>query len=125
MEVTVVKMRHQGEKLSPEQLEQAPRHHGLLEIHYWILENGRERRWIKELLLKPLASRPARALMKMTEPDQTQLKGSDMVYIGTETEDGQPYLQAWWVKLDPSKPDNGVRPYGDGISYESAGKRAT
>ena len=47
-----------------------------------------------------------------------------MVYIGTETEDGRPYLQAWWVKHDPSPSNNGVRPYDQAFDYGLAGKRA-
>lgn len=122
MEVTVVKMRRNGEKLSPEELERAARVHGFMEIKYWILNNGKEpRRKVKELILKSSPTATSQPALTLTDPEQTQLKDDDMVYIGTETENGQPYLQSWWVKHDPRPVGNGVVPY----EYPGAGKRAS
>ncbi len=53
MEVTVVKLRHDGEKLSREQLDAAPRVQGFIAIKYWRLQNGRVDTMIKELILQP------------------------------------------------------------------------
>ncbi len=42
MEVTVVRLRRAGVKLSPAQVEAETRHHGFMAITYWHLKNGRE-----------------------------------------------------------------------------------
>jgi hypothetical protein len=117
MEVTVVKLRHEGKKLSPAQLEAAPRMHGFMCIDYWHLKNGQEDRRVKELLLKAAEDATARPMLTLTDPEQTQLKGVDMVYTGTEKLDGVVYQQAWWVKLD-------VRPASNMSPYAYSGKRA-
>jgi|GEM_PF-2951564 len=53
MEVTVVKLRLEGVKLTPEQLKEAPRVHGFMAIKYWRLKDGRVDMMIKELILLP------------------------------------------------------------------------
>ncbi len=118
MEVTIVKLRQDGEKLSREQLEAAPRVHGFMAISYWRLKDGRVDMMIKELILLPHEGANCNPILKLKSPDQTRLDGMDMVYVGTEKVDGVEYPQAWWVKVD-------IRPVGNGvIPYASAGKRA-
>ena len=117
MEVTVVKLRQLGKKLSPEQLEAAPREHGFMRIDYWHLRNGTEDRLVKELKLHSADTESSRVLLTLTEPVQTKLKGYDMVYTGTEYVGGATYQQAWWVKLD-------MRPVSTVSPYAYAGKQS-
>jgi hypothetical protein len=112
MEVTVTKLRRDGVKLSPQELAEAERVHGFLEIYYWVLENGKgPPQRIKELVLKSHPDATSRPLLTLTGADQKRLKGDNMVYVGAETLDGQSLPQAWWVKLDIRKPPSDVRPY--------------
>ena len=118
MEVTVVKLRSMGTKLSPEQLEAAPRVHGFMAIKYWRLKDGQVDMMIKELILQPHEGANCNPTLTLKSPDQTRLDGMDMVYVGTEKLEGVEHSQAWWVKLD-------IRPVGNGvIPYAYAGKRA-
>ena len=99
MEVTVIQLRHQGQKLSREQPQQATRVHGYIALNYWILNNGREPpRRIKELILKPAEDAHCSPLLTLTDPVQTKLKRLDMIYTGIERIDGEAFPQAWWVK---------------------------
>jgi hypothetical protein len=121
MEVTVVRLRRFGVEIPKAQLDAEPRVRGFMSIEYRILENGKEpRRKIKELQVHSVENANCSPMMTLNSPDQTQLKGTDMMYVGTERVDGVEYPQAWWVRCDPSPPSNGVRP----TEYASAGKRA-
>ena len=51
MEVSVVRLRHLGKKLSAEQVKAAQQHHGFMSISYWHLKIGTEDRRVKELAL--------------------------------------------------------------------------
>ena len=101
MEVSVVRLRRLGAKIPKAQLDAEPRTRGFMSIHYWILENGHEpRRKIKELRVHSAPDAHCSPLLSLTSADQTQLKGMDMVYVGTERIDGVEYRQAWWVRCD-------------------------
>jgi hypothetical protein len=113
MEVTVVKLRRHGIKIAKEALDAEPHVHGFLAIKYWHLKNGREDRKVKELILQSAEGAHCSPILTLTDADQTQLKGVDMVYVGTERVGDQVYPQAWWVKCDPSPVSNGVVPYAN------------
>jgi len=105
MEVTVTKLRLNGKKLSQEELATAERFHGFVEISYWTLADGKgPPRQIKELILKPSPTATCRPTLTLRSPDQTRLKGDDMVYTGTEKLGDQLVPQAWWVRLDQRQP---------------------
>ena len=123
MEVVVVKLRRHGKKIPKDELGAEPRVRGFMSIEYWILENGREpRRKIKELRVHSVENAHCSPLLSLTSADQTQLKGMDMVYVGTERIDGVEYPQAWWVKCDARPAVSGVMPYNH--DYATAGKCA-
>ncbi len=117
MEVTVVRLRRAGVKLSPAQVEAETRHHGFMAITYWHLKNGREDRRVKELILKAAEGASARPTLTLTDPHQTQLKGLDMIYTGTEPFEGKDYPQAWWMRIE-------AKPTAASAPYAYAGKRA-
>lgn len=100
MEVTVVRLRRHGANIPRERLDSEARQRGHLSIYYWHLKNHREERKVKELVLKSDPKATCQPVMRLEAPDQTQLEGMDMVYVGIERVDGVEYRQAWWVKAE-------------------------
>jgi hypothetical protein len=92
MEVTVVRLRRNGFKIPRDNLDAESRERGHLSIHYWHLKDHHEDRVIRELVSKSTPTATCQPIMKLTSPDETQLNGTDMVYVGVDCP------QAWWVK---------------------------
>lgn len=99
MEVMIVKLRHMGKKLSPEEVKAAPRTRGFIAIKYWILKNAQEDRRVKELVLHSDRADASPIITRLQDVEQTRLKGIDMVYVGRELVETKHYPQAWWVTL--------------------------
>lgn len=113
MEVTVVKLRTEGEKLSPAQVEQATPQRGYPRLSYWQLQNQYERRRVKTLSLLGANAEGAPPLLSLTDVELLQPRGDNLVISGTERVGGVPYLQSWWIRLHPRTD-----------SYATSGRRA-
>ena len=84
MEVTVVKLRHLGKKLSADEVKSAQQHHGFMSINYRHLKNSTEDRRVKELTLRSANTDSSPMVICLQDAEQTKLKGYEMVYVGRE-----------------------------------------
>jgi len=100
MEVTVVKLRRDGIKIPKAQLDTELRIHGFMSIKYWRLADGRVDMMVKELVVLPSEDATCSPMLTLKWPEQTRLKGMNMVYVGTEKIHDVERQQAWWVSVD-------------------------